>query len=201
MKRVSKKLLLFIAVICCFDILVSYLVIWLDMSLLHEENGLLENLQVILLVMTIAVFFQQLYLRRNFHRVFPLAGSFLCLVFILRELDVEKLDVPQIFILLGSGSGRNILMAVLGLALFAYALRNFRAIRLFLPKFFYETSSLTILVGLLFLVSGGLFDKGSITTVYYQFFEEILEVTGYYLMFAGAVIGLGTKTGDLLSSK
>ncbi len=195
MKRVTSKLIFFVLAICCFDILISYLVIGLDMIQLHDENGLLENMQVILLMLSIVVFLLQVHYRRNSHRVFSLAGAFLCLVFILRELDVEKLDVPQLFIVFGSGVGRNILMGVLGLALFVYAIRNFRAIRVFLPKFFYETSSLTILVGLLFLVSGGLFDKGSIETVHYQFFEEILEVTGYFIMFAGAVLGLETRTG------
>jgi len=190
MKRVNKTLLLFVLTICCFDIVAAYLVIGLEMTQLHEENGLLENIQVLLLALTIAAFFLQLYFRKNSHRIFPLSGSFLCLVFILRELDVEKLNVPQIFIILGSGSGRNILMAVLGVSLLIYAIFNFRSIRLLLPQFFLKTSSLTILAGVLFLVSGGLFDKEIIETVHYQFFEEILEVNGYYLMLAGAVIGM-----------
>lgn len=190
MKRVNKTLLLFILGICCFDIVAAYLVIGLEMDHLHDENGVFENIQVMLLALTIAAFCLQLFFKKSSHRIFPSAGSFLCLVFILRELDVEKLDVPQIFILLGSGSGRNILMALLGVSLLMYAIINFSSIRTFLPQFFFETSSLTILAGLLFLVSGGLFDKESIETVYFQFFEEILEVTGYYLMFAGSVIVL-----------
>lgn len=190
MKRPNKLLLIFILVICCFDILVSYLVIGQGMTALHNENGLLENIQVVLLALSIAVFGLQLYLKKNSHCVFALAGSFLCLVFILRELDVEKLDVPQVIILLGSGLGRNVLMAGLGISLFVYAVIKFRSILKFLPQFFFETSSLTILVGLLFLVSGGVFDKGAVDLTYYQFFEEVLEVTGYYLMFTGAVLGL-----------
>ncbi len=194
MKKVNKTLLLFILGICCFGIIAAYLVIGLEMSQLHEENGLFENIQVLLLALTIAVFFLQIYFKRNAHGIFPLAGSFLCLVFILRELDVEKLDVPQIFILLGSGVGRNVLMAVLGVSLLIYAILNFRSIRGFLPQFFFETASLIILAGLLFLVLGGLFDKETIETVHYQFFEEILEVTGYYLMLTGAIIGMNSNT-------
>ena len=193
MTRVNKTLMLFVFGICCFDIVAAYLVIGMEMSQLHDENGLFENIQVLLLAMTIAAFALQLFFRKNSHRVFALAGSFLCLVFILRELDVEKLDVPQVVILFGSGFGRNTLMAVLGVSLLIYAILNFRSIRVFLPQFFFETSSLIILAGLLFLVSGGLFDKEIVETVHYQFFEEILEVTGYYLMFAGAVIGLSSS--------
>jgi len=193
MKRAASKLIFFASGICCFGIFVGYLVIGLDMSHLHAENGLLENIQVILLTLTIVVFIMQYFFCENSHRFFSLAGSFLCLVFVLRELDVEDLDLPQLIIMLGSGSGRNILMALLGLALFVYAVKNFRAIRVFIPAIFYETSSLTILVGLLFLIFGGLFDKGYIENVYSQFFEEILEVVGYYLLFTGAVIGLDGK--------
>jgi hypothetical protein len=195
MKRVNTTLLLFVIGICCFDMLAGYLVIGLDMSHLSDENGVFENIQVLLLTLTIAAFGLQLYLKKNLHHIFPLAGSFLCLVFILRELDVEKLDVPQIFILLGSGSGRDIFMAVLGVSLLIYAIINFHSIRKFLPQFFFEPASLTILVGLLFLVSGGLFDKGIVETMHDLFFEEILEVTGYYLMFTGTVIGLTADAG------
>ena len=182
-------MLIFLLCICCFDIIAGYLVIGRGMVWLHKENGMLENTQVILLALTMIVFFLQLYCRKDSHRIFPLAGAFLCLFFILRELDVEKLDVPQVLILLGSGTGRNILLFNMGVVLIVYAVMNFSAIRTFLPQFFFEKSSLTILAGLLFLVSGWLFDKEIIDTVHYQFFEEILEVTGYYLMFAGAVIG------------
>jgi len=192
MKNINKILLLFLLGIACFDILAAYLVIGLEMSQLHEENGFFENMQVFLLSITIFVFFLQTIVRKNSHRVFPLAGSFLCLVFILRELDVEKLDVPQVFIMLGSGVGRNVLMAILGILLLIYAILNFRSIQPFVPQFFFQTSSLTILAGMFFLVAGGLFDKETIETVHYQFFEEILEVTGYYLMFAGSVIGLNS---------
>jgi len=190
MKRINTLLFLFVCIIVCFDIFAGYLVIGLDMRHLHEENGVLENIQVILLALTILVFAIQLYKRKDSHPVFSLAGAFLCIVFILRELDVEELDVPQIFILLGSGTGRNILMAALGILLAVYALKNQHSIRQFLPAFFFETSSLTILMGMLFLVFGGLFDKNIIETEYYQFFEEIFEVTGYFLIFAGAVLGV-----------
>lgn len=197
MKRVHKTLLVFLLCICCFNILAGYLVIGHEMTWLHKENGLLENMQVILLIVTMVAFFLQLYCRKDSHRIFPLAGAFLCLFFIFRELDVEKLDVPQILILLGSGTGRNILMSGVGAGLLIYAVMNFRTIRTFLPQFFFEIPSLTIFAGVLFLVSGWLFDKGAIDTVHHQFFEEILEVTGYYLMFAGAVIGSVSSLGGI----
>ncbi len=196
MKRASNKLICFTMAVCFFDLLISYFVIVHDMSQLYKENGLLENIQVILLLLTMSFLFLQFYFRANSHRFFSLAGLLLCLVFILRELDVEKLDVPQIVIVLGSGSGRNVLMVVLGLALFVYAVRHIDAIRGFVPGYFYTISSLTVLVGFLFLISGGFFDKESIVKEHNQFFEEILEFTGYYLLFTGAVMGLGESSFD-----
>ena len=184
------KLTYFVTAVCCFDLLMSYLVIVFDRSSLYQENGLLENLQVIFLLLTMSVLYLQFHFRVNPHRFFSVAGLFLCLVFILRELDVEKLDVPQIVIVLGSGCGRNVLMSVLGLALLGYAVRNMNVLRELLPEYLYRVSSVTVFVGFLFLIFGGLFDKGNIVKVHNQFFEEILEMTGYYLMFAGAVIGL-----------
>ena len=190
MKKWNIQLILFVCIIICFDIFTGYLVIGRNMRFLHEENGLLENMQVVLLSLTILVFAMQLWMKKRSHPVFPLAGAYLCAVFVLRELDVEELDVPNFLIQLGSGIGRNIILVVLGGLLAGYALKKQKIIRTFLPAFFFETSSLTIFVGLLFLVSGWPFDKGIIHTEYYQFYEEIFELTGYYLMFAGAVLGL-----------
>ncbi len=196
MKKASSKLICFTTAVCCFDLLISYFVIVRDMSQLYQENGLLENIQVILLLLTMSFLFLQFYFRVNSHRFFSLAGLFLCLVFILRELDVEKLDVPQIIIVLGSGSGRNVLLVVLGLVLFVYAVRHIDAIRKLAQEYVYTISSLTVLMGFLFLISGGIFDKAIIVKEHNQFFEEILELTGYYLLFAGAVMGLGESSFD-----
>jgi hypothetical protein len=193
-KTAVLKLICFTTAVCCFDLFISYLVIGRDMSHLYKENGLLENLQVIFLLLTMSVLLVQFYFRVNSHRFFSLAGAFLCLVFILRELDVEKLDVPRIVIVLGSGCGRDVLMSVMGLALLAYAVRNSTVLRGLLPGYLCTLSLFTVFVGLLFLVFGGLFDKGWIVNMHNQFFEEILEMTGYYFMFAGVVVGLDSPS-------
>jgi len=38
-------------------------------------------------------------------------------------------------------------------------------------------------------VMGRMFDKQNIVMDNFQFFEEILELSGYYLMLTGAVVG------------
>ena len=191
MNKKTKQLLIFIGLLCFFDLIAAYCVMGLGMGHLHEENGFFENLQVLLLTMTMVTFLVELFFKARRHPVFPLAGAFLCLVFILRELDVEKLDVPQILILLGSGTGRDMLMGTLGFALVLFALKEYKNLRSFFPAVAFETGSLTILAGFILLVAGGYFDKGSEAIPHYQFYEEIIEVSGYYLMFTGALLGLG----------
>ena len=193
MKKITKQLLVCVGLLCCFNLIAAYCVMGLGMVQLHEENGFFENLQVLLLAMTMVTFLVELFFKSRRHHFFPLAGAYLCLVFILRELDVEKLDVPQILILLGSGTGRDILMVILGLALLLFAIKEYKRIRRFFPAVLFETGSLTILAGFILLVVGGYFDKGSEAVPHYQFYEEIIEVSGYYLMFTGALLGLGRQ--------
>ncbi|MEA3469386.1 MAG: hypothetical protein U9R57_14330 [Thermodesulfobacteriota bacterium] len=187
MKGSNKILISSLLLIGCFDLFIAYQVIGLKASHLHAENGFLENLQAVLLVLSIVVFLSQLFLTSKYNRIFPLGGAFLCFAFLLREIDIEDLDVPAIIIFLGSGTGRNVMVALLATVLIVYAVIHFHEIKNDIPAFFIEKSSLTILVGLILLVSGGVFDK-KIHLAHYQFYEEIIEVTGYYLVFTGAVM-------------
>lgn len=187
------KIVILLVFIVCFDMLLAYMVIGLGMADLCKENGLLENIQAGLLAVTVCVFLVQPLLSTCYHRIFSWAGAFLCFAFFLRELEVEDFDLPAIVIMMGSGVGRNVLLASLGVALVVYCVVRFQTIKVFLPRYFFEKASLLFLAGLVFLVLGGLFDKKIIHVVHYQFFEEILEVTGYYLLFIGAGIGCSCK--------
>ncbi len=193
MKIADKKTVALLLGIACFDMALAFLVINQDMLSLHKENGFLENMQVFALFLTICVFLLQPLFSKCYHRIFSWAGAYLCFTFLLRELDVEDFDLPAIVILVGSGTGRNIVMASLGIALVVYCIARFQTIKVFLPRFFFARSSLLFLAGSIFLVLGGLFDDGGIDVLHYQFYEEILELTGYYLMFTGAVVGCSCK--------
>ncbi len=169
----------------------AYLVFSKGMVQLHEENGFLENLQVFFLFLALCVFLVHSLFIKKSNPLFSFGGAFLCLAFILREVDVQTLDIAQILIVLGSGKGRNILIGVLGIVLFVYALRHFRDILSLFPQILFEHFSLLFLLGMLLLVAGGVFDKELIPVPHSQFFEEALELAGYYCMFCSALV-LGT---------
>jgi hypothetical protein len=189
----KKKIVALLVLIACFDIISAYMVVTQEMAHLQKENGFLENMQALLLAVTVCVFLIQPVISTCYHRIFSWAGAFLCFAFFLREVEVEDFDLPAIVIMLGSGVGRNVFLASVGVALFVYFIVRFQTIKVFLPRYFFEKSSLLFLAGLVFLVLGGLFDKKIIDVVHCQLFEEILEVTGYYLMLIGAVIGCSCR--------
>ena len=99
--------------------------VWLENSSVFKENGLLENTQAFTLTITLLFFLVPTFNRFRSDRLLGVFFSFLTLGFILRELDIETFDLPNILILLGSGQGRNLLLAVgilstLGCALFKF---------------------------------------------------------------------------------
>lgn len=118
-----------------FTIVALFALLLIDASFIFEveaggnteivkEDHELENYQVILLFISGAVYLQTLFYAQKGQKLFPAAGALLCFSFILRELDVEKFDLPEIIILLGHGIGRNILLIGLWLLLAVLFVRN-----------------------------------------------------------------------------
>ena len=86
--------------------------VWLENTSVFSENGLLENVQALTLIITLFFFLAPTFNRFRSDRLLGVFFSFLTLSFILRELDIETFDLPNILILMGSGQGRNLLLAV-----------------------------------------------------------------------------------------
>ena len=76
-----------------------------------QENGILENTQVALLLLSGIIFAVQSFAVVRKVRYILWMGAWFCLSIILRELDVEDLAVPQWVVWIGSGTGRNLIMA------------------------------------------------------------------------------------------
>ena len=93
----------------------SYSVYARNKTSIYAENGLLENIQVI----TIAIVYQ-----KRTDKLILLFFSFLCLSFALREVDVEDLSIPSVLKYIGSGIGRNVLLAAGFVTMFSYARPN-----------------------------------------------------------------------------
>ena len=112
------------------------LVLWLFNPEIAKEDDLMENQQAMALAIGVLISSSGLFLpdSRYPRFVFYVLTSFLLALF-LREVDIDRFDLPGILIALGSGSGRNLLLA--GAALFVLALfaKDYRtlgpAVRLF----------------------------------------------------------------------
>lgn len=152
-----------------------------NMEIVKEDHSL-ENDQVILLFISGLVYLRTFFYVRKGHKLFPCAGALLCLSFILRELDIEKFDLPQAVILLGHGLGRNILLAGLWLLTTALFLRNYKHYLEIAAYLLKNRSARFMIIGGLLLIVGDLFEDGVFGVVAYQLYEELSELDGYFFI-------------------
>lgn len=170
-----------------FNILFVYLALGNGSLELYGENNWMENGQVILLALSTMVFLWAWPQADVYQRTLLLACSIFCVSSILRELDIEKLDVPVWVVLLGSGLGKKIFLAVIWLSLLS---RFFIQRQYFIAQLMVYASSLTgkcILLGGVLMLLGLPFDRQWIDTTHGQFYEEIFEFSGYYCLLVAAV--------------
>jgi hypothetical protein len=148
---------------------------------IYAENGLLENIQAGILAITFVVYLVNSAVEKNSCRLILLSCSLLCYAFLLRELDVEKFDIPSVLQMLGSGIGRNLTIAIAFFALFFYAARYFSFYKAEVVNFLRtRPGSLLIMAGV-FLVIGSVFEDIYAIT-HHVFIEESLELFAYGLI-------------------
>jgi hypothetical protein len=161
-----------------FFLWTAHSVFILNFTSIYEENELLENIQIILLAISCIVFLIPMALEKKPEKLILLFCSLLCYSFILRELDIEKLDVHAILKFFGSGIGRNTTLAVAFIALFSYAAFRFRYYTNVSVSFLRSKSGILLMLGGLFLIVGDVFEKLS-SIIHHVFWEEIFELGGY----------------------
>jgi len=157
-----------------------YAVLVLNDVAVFDENNLLENTQAVTLAITLVLFTVPLFDRSRNDRLLAIFFAFLALGFILRELDIEKLGLPNVLVVLGSGEGRNLLLATGLLSTLGYALFKFRFYLDLAQMFIRSSTGLTTLLAGFFLVVGDFFEKAKIP--HHVLFEESLELIGYALL-------------------
>jgi len=155
---------------------------------LAQENGVLENTQVVLLFLSGIIFTVQSFSVERNLRFILWMGAWFCLSSILRELDVEKLEVQQWVIAIGSGTGRNLIMGFGWIALCLLAIKSYpewngsfrRMARSRTAIFMYSSATILLL--------GSLFDHGAISVDHGKFWEELFETIGYFLLLPAALL-------------
>lgn len=171
-----------------------YIVFFLNNASFYQENGMLENIQVLLLFVTFLIFLlPTLYQKRNDKLIFGFF-SLLILNFILRELDVEELDVPKILILIGSGIGRKVLLAIGFVSILLYASFNYKYYANLSKELLQSRAGALIFISPVFLFLGGFFEEAQFQ--HNEYFEEISELIGYILLFFVALIFFNRSLGE-----
>lgn len=161
-----------------------YAVMLLGDPSVYAENSLLESTQALTLALSLLFFLVPVFDSSRNDRLIAVFMSLLSLGFILRELDVEQFDLPNILILLGSGKGRNLLLGTGLLLTLATALFKFRYYLSLARCFFRHGAGIATLFAGLFLVIGDMFEK--IDIPYHVLFEESLELIGYAILLLAA---------------
>ncbi|MEZ8132065.1 MAG: hypothetical protein ACI8WL_001070 [Polaribacter sp.] len=161
-----------------------YAVMLLDDPSVYAENNLLESTQALTLALALVFFLVPVFDSVRNDRLIAVFMSLLSLGFILRELDVEQFDLPNILILLGSGKGRNLLLGTGLLLTLATALFKFRYYLSLSRCFFRHGAGIATLFAGLFLVIGDMFEK--IDIPYHVLYEESLELVGYAILLLAA---------------
>lgn len=176
------KILAILVSVFFLDLVLFYLI---PAQLLSaEENGFLENMQVAFLTLGMLGFLFNCF--ANNLKSFAFFGALICLSFILREIDVELLDIASIIKTLGSGQGRNILMATLFIISITLILRG--NVNDDLNVLFKSNFIIVIIFAGLFLISSWIFDQKIIQTASNLLIEEISEVNAYSLIFISTAV-------------
>ena len=161
-----------------------YAVMLLDDPSVYAENNLLESTQALTLALALVFFLVPVFDSVRNDRLIAVFLSLLSLGFILRELDVEQFDLPNLLILLGSGKGRNLLLGTGLLLTLVTALFKFRYYLSLSRCFFRHGAGIATLFAGLFLVVGDIFEK--IDIPYHVLYEESLELVGYAILLLAA---------------
>ncbi len=151
---------------------------------ISEEGEFVEAVSAFsYLFAAILVFFRSLQLK-GLERKLACFFVLTSLLFFIRELDLELLNIPGILIKLGTGMGRNVFFVVLYLFLIVTILvvpGNWAALH---PREFFKSQVVRFaVVGGVFLVLGSIFER-----MHFVLIEEVLEMNGALFILFAAVL-------------
>ena len=122
--------------------------------------------------------------RRGLERKLTLIFSLTCLLFFVRELDLEHLNIPSLLSTLGSSTGRNVFFVAIYSVLFISVCsssvdRSGLRLKVFLSS---PVMRISVLGGV-FLVVGWIFER-----LHSDMIEEIFEMNGSFLILFAAIL-------------
>jgi hypothetical protein len=165
----------------------GYSVYVLNQTSIYAENGPLENIQVVTLIASCLAFLLPVMRQKREDKLVLLFFSLLCLSFILREVDVENLDIPNALKFVGSGIGRNIMLAIGFITMTTYAMLNSAYYKKLARVFIVSIERLLIIMAGILLYIGNYFEHYNLIQ-HHVFLEEIFELSGYISILLAALI-------------
>ena len=163
------------------NILFAGLVIEFEYHHLHGENGFLENLQGLFLLISALAYFRLSRLSTADASLAYLGASLLCFSFFTREVDLELLPVIEHVGFLFHGTGRTIILLVVW-SFYARLVVSQGALmshvkRLRVGKYVHNFT-----ICFVFLIVGSVFDRALLLVVYSRLFEELAETNAYLIL-------------------
>jgi len=154
---------------------------------IYAENGLIENMQAYLLVIACAIYLATLAFEKRSDKLILAACALLCYGFVVRELDVETFDIPRALVLIGSGAGRNISLAV-GLAVICLyaALTDLARHAKAAIRFVRSKPGVLLMTAGVFLIIGELMEKNK-AIPQHVFVEEMAELFADVLILLSSI--------------
>jgi len=183
----NRFLYVVLIIFSCTFAWLAYSVFVLNQSTIYAENGVLENIQVLTLVASFVAFLFPLKDSDREGKLLFCWFSFLCLSFILREVDVEDLDVPSVLIAIGSGTGRNLILAIGFIGMGIYGLFNLAYYKQVARSFVISKAGLLFFIAGVLLYIGGYFENLGFIH-HHVFWEEAIELSGYMALFLSALL-------------
>lgn len=157
-------------------------------DMVAQENGILENTQVALLLLSGIIFTMKSFaVARHIRRILWM-GAWFCLSCILRELDVEDLAVPQWVVWVGSGMGRNLIMGIGWIVLGVVAIKSYPELKDSFGRIARSRTAILVFIAGTMLLLGSLFDHTSIMAEHGKLLEEACETLGYFLLLSAAFL-------------
>ncbi len=184
-----------IAVFFIYNMILFYLVFRQATENIFAENGLMEMSQALLLATTAVIFLISWRQLEKHHKFVLLSCSLLCLTFLLRELDVADFELPHFLIVIGSGTGRNIILSTAWVFIAIGAFLNWQYYRGKITLYFFSKTGILLMIAACFLLVGAFFDHEVIKVSYYKFYEELAELNGYYFLLLGALVSRASLQG------
>ena len=166
-----------------------------------QETGAMELTQAVFIFLSLFLcLWGGLVCRRRQGR-FPFGFlSLFFLTLLLREVDVEKLQVPGWLVLWTSGWGRNLLLTAAWVGYFVSALKKISLTWSLFSGFLFSLPGFFCVAGGVFYLLGLPFDKGlfDVTASRNLFYEEIFEFHGTlnFLFCALSAVFLPGKESD-----